>query len=131
MCHQTPGGGGVIRLGLMLERSREDECPLACPDGARRVLRVHEETVWYLGLPFHPRRAAACARLAPDVLGAADLPRMSFTHREVRELFVAWPRELPVSRAVDASGPPSLFGAVDLPGGIDQADVAERLREVA
>ena len=52
----------MIRLGLMLERSRADEStfagPYVCPKEARRVLRVRGEAVWYLGVPFAPRRAS-------------------------------------------------------------------------
>ena len=122
----------MIRLGLMLERSREDECSLGCPDGARRVLRVHEETVWYLGLPFTPRRAASCARFSPQILGSEDLRRLSFDAAP-RVNLVELPPESPAEHRldVDASGPHPLLGAVDLPGGVDKSDVAERLRKVA
>lgn len=52
----------MIRLGLMLERSREDEStfagPVVGPAAARRVHQVGGGTVWYVGLPFEPRRAA-------------------------------------------------------------------------
>lgn len=53
----------MIRLGLMLERSRADESTFAgpddvCPAGARRVLHVGGEPIWYLGVPFAPRRAS-------------------------------------------------------------------------
>jgi hypothetical protein len=123
----------MMRLGLMLERSREDECPLACPDSARRVLRVHDETVWYLGRPFLPRRAESCARFTPQILGSEDLQDLVFDPpRETSDepLRVSRPEE-PRGPLWDASGPHPLFGAGDLPGGVDQADVAERLRKVA
>ena len=52
----------MIRLGLMLERSRADESIYGGPDvspvAARRVLQVRGQTVWYLGVPFTPRRAS-------------------------------------------------------------------------
>lgn len=51
----------MIRLGLMLERSRQDESTLAGPvigpSAARRVHQVGGGTIWYVGLPFQPRRA--------------------------------------------------------------------------
>ena len=50
----------MIRLGLMLELSRQDEYTAAGPIGtteAHRVLQVRGETVWYAGMPFEPRRA--------------------------------------------------------------------------
>jgi hypothetical protein len=121
----------MIRLGLMLERSREDECPLACPDGARRVLQVHDETVWYLGRPFLPRRAVSCARVAPQILGAEELRHMVFDRETSVEPLHVSAAEEPRGPLWVASGPHPLFGAGDLPGGVDQADVTERLREVA
>ena len=123
----------MIHLGLMLERSREDECPLACPDGARRALQVHEETVWYLGRPFLPRRAATCARVAPQIVGAEDLKDLIFDTAGASSdgpLHLA-ASDQPRGPRWDASGPHPLFGAGDLPGSVDQADVTERLREVA
>jgi hypothetical protein len=52
-------GRRMIRLGLMLERSRADECAISQPVDARRVRRLADRAVWYLGAPFAPRRAAA------------------------------------------------------------------------
>jgi hypothetical protein len=48
----------MIRLGLMLERSQADECASSQAVDARRVRRLEERPVWYLGAPFTPRRAA-------------------------------------------------------------------------
>ena len=48
----------MIRLGLMLERSRADESTFVRPVRGRRVLLVRDKAIWYLGDPFAPRRAA-------------------------------------------------------------------------
>lgn len=41
----------------MLERSRLDEYASASPVEGRRALRVPDGAVWYVGMPFAPRRA--------------------------------------------------------------------------
>ena len=49
----------MIRLHLMLERSRAYESTFVRPEGARRFREARDGAVWYLGLPFCPRRAAS------------------------------------------------------------------------
>lgn len=49
----------MIRLGLMLERSRAYESTFVRPVGARRFRPVRGGAIWYLGIPFFPRRAAS------------------------------------------------------------------------
>lgn len=49
----------MIRLHLMLERSRIYESTFIRPAEGRRFRPVQGGAVWYLGIPFCPRRAAS------------------------------------------------------------------------
>ena len=49
----------MIRLHLMLERSRAYESTYVRPAEARRFRPTEDGAVWYLGIPFSPRRAAS------------------------------------------------------------------------